>query len=272
MTTKTISFTKNIIRLNTPGLEHPMFFYTGGKMFHYSILEANRPTTAAHISRMRSTIQEFGFTGVFVFIRSNKLVANDNRYHYYLLDGQHRLTAMAANEEPFPFYVVDETTIEKVVPRMAALNNVGKAWTIANFANAFLAIPSKIKAYTTLIFFAKEFGMSISSASQILMNGHHRSHKTNHVKYGSFAVNYLNEAEDMMKDYINILSQKSVEDRGAIFKNKHFMEGYVNFRHDIGDKYSHKKFVNALLSDVVPTVNARLLSEDWTQKFLKLIK
>lgn len=272
MTTKAFSFPSNIKRLNTPGLEHPLFLYTGGKMFHYTILEANRPTTAAHIARMRNTIQEFGFTGVFVFIRSNKLAANDSRYHYYLLDGQHRLTAMASEEKAFIFYVIDETTIENVVPRMAALNNVGKAWTIANFANAFLAIPSKIKAYTTLIFFAKEFGISISSAAQILMTGHHRSHKSNHVKYGTFTVNHLGESEKMMKDYLNILSQKSVEDRGAIFKNKHFMEGYVNFRHDIGDKYNHKKFMNALLSDVVPTVNARLLSEDWTQKFLKLIK
>ena len=90
------------------------------------------------------------------------------------------------------------------------------------------------------------------------MNGHHRSHKSNHVKYGTFTVNHLNESENMMKDYLNILSQKSVEDRGAIFKNKHFMEGYVNFRHDIGSKYSHEKFMNALLSDVVPTVNAPL--------------
>jgi len=272
MTTKSFSFPKNIKQLKVDGLQHPLFSYTAGPMFKYDLLESNRITTASHIGRLRDTIEDFGFTGVFVFIRSNKLVPNDNRYHYYLLDGQHRISTMLLDQKSFIFYVVEETTIEKVVPRMAALNNVGKAWSIFDFAKAFSCIPSKVRAYVTLITFAKEFGISISSAAQILMTGHHRSHKTNHVKLGTFAVNHYDKSETMMKEYLDILSQKSVEDRGAIFKNKHFMEGYVNFRHDVGTNYNHKKFMNSLLSDVVPTINARLLAEDWTQKFIKLIK
>jgi hypothetical protein len=264
----------SVKRINCNDADHPLYEWQPklGGLFPHRPYEAQRITTAAHIARHRDAMDKYGFMGVLVFIRTNKIEANDNRYHYYLIDGQHRFEALKSSNKPICFYIINEDDSEVIVNTMASLNNVGKPWTGENFATAFSRIASKSFAYLALIMFTKRFGLSYSMASQLLMFGHCRIHRNDHLKRGTLCINYEEYAQGIMMDYLSILSHKEVENRGSIYKNKHFSEGYINFRHDVGEKYNHKKFVQALLKDIIPTVNARLLSEDWTQKFTDLHK
>lgn len=161
-----------------------------------------------------------------------KLKLDTNREAYYIIDGQHLVSALhKANVKETTCFVIEDANVPRLVYMMAKLNNTNLKWVIDDYVNAYSALCNK--EYDTLRTHKLSTGLSYSICGLILGNSEQRD-----VKNGTFKAD-TKDADVLTSNLIDVVSYLGTS-------NSKFMKSYIKFRRSPNIDYVHTKFMQRL--------------------------
>lgn len=104
----------------------------------------NREVCDAHVKLIEESMKKWGFTSIINVIKTSVI---DGVPRYYILDGQHRLSAARRLNIPFKFQIKELGTQKELVQFIADLNTSSKGWGTSQFLKIWggLNIPEYLK-------------------------------------------------------------------------------------------------------------------------------
>ena len=125
------------------------------KLFH--LLPFNRDVDPTHARKLVASMKKHGFKGVLHVIKT-KFV--DGTVRYYVVDGQHRLSAAQQLGIKFNFELTELNTRVTTAEFIAELNTSAKSWGTSNFLDVWSALD--IQEYVKLKKIQKDTGFQLT--------------------------------------------------------------------------------------------------------------
>ena len=145
-------------------------------------IKGNRAVGKNHLARLKASIKRKNL------LHLNPIIVNENME---VIDGQHRLTACEALEEPVYYIVGKGLTFDDVV----FMNSSVKDWSVGDYLESYVELG--YEHYIGLKKFASKWALSISNANAILsMEGHVTRAGYKSFKAGTFQIVDLDKADE----------------------------------------------------------------------------
>lgn len=155
----------------------------------FKSIKGNREVSAKKINKIIDSYK----SGINLFPYCPILVNNE----YYVIDGQHRLSACKELNIPVNFVIVPELTLQQI----AKINSSTDKWKNNDFLNCYIKIGNE--NYNTLQAFKTKYDISISLAASLLMSGVVSGGGSGNLmedfRNGDFVVNYFNKADTLLQ-------------------------------------------------------------------------
>lgn len=160
--------------------------------FHY--LPANRKVMPKHVDNMVKSIQAMGIIRPVVVGRTS---IDSTGEKAFIIDGQHLESACRRLDIAVPYVEIDVNSEEDMITKMGMLNTTSKSWTLANFVDAYITLPSKKVVYQKLFDLRKNYNLEYAVLSALCtMNASWDSPAgTRHLKEGKLKI--LNKNVDV---------------------------------------------------------------------------
>lgn len=110
-----------------------------------------------------------------------------------IIDGQHRFETSVACEEPVYYLIKNDFTLQQI----ARLNSRGQKWTINDFLNCYSRLG--IQDYVVLGEISREFKISISTISGLLMKNNVKVKCKEEFESGEFKANHIESTKDLLR-------------------------------------------------------------------------
>jgi hypothetical protein len=110
-----------------------------------------------------------------------------------IIDGQHRFETSVACEEPVYYLIKNDFTLQQI----ARLNSRGQKWTINDFLNCCSRLG--IQDYVVLGEISREFKISISTISGLLMKNNVKVKCKEEFESGEFKANHIESTKDLLR-------------------------------------------------------------------------
>lgn len=190
-------------------------------------LPFNREINHAQAFKLEQSMNNHGILRTPVIVETKAITG---KKEYYIVDGQHMITALIKNDvETVTCIVFESENKREIVDTMATLNNVVSKWTIANYVEAFASLGSQ--DYMILKLASHKTGLSLTICAEILGN-------KSLVKLGKFTC-FKSDANQMFKNIVDVVS--------IVKSNRmHYIRGFITFVRSLGD-YDHNQLINNLI-------------------------
>ncbi len=122
--------------------------YNSNQNLKVNFLPFNRATTRAHTLELAQSMRDHGWFGTVILIWTNLYSKN---FKYYVIDGQHRVTAAEIVGIVWRYEIKEVSTHEEVVSLMADLNNNSKGWFLHDYLQPWASLGySNYRALSTI--------------------------------------------------------------------------------------------------------------------------
>ena len=132
-------------------------FFTSKDYKLFNLLHFNRNVDQAHVKKLVASMKKHGFKGVLHVIKTKFI---DGTVRYYVVDGQHRLSAAQQLGIKFNFELTELTTKVTTAEFIAELNTSAKSWGTSNFLDVWSAFD--IEEYVKLKKIQKDTGFQLT--------------------------------------------------------------------------------------------------------------
>lgn len=193
----------------------------------FNLLSFNRVIDNAHVKELVQSMRKHGFKGVIQVIKTKFI---DGTERYYIVDGQHRLTAARQLGLPIRFELTELKTKQETAEFIAQLNTSAKSWGTANFLSVWSALD--IEEYVKLAKVQKETGFQITPLLEAyLYTSCQASYRKGKMKFPN-----ENESDKIVKQMVDL---------NQYLPNKAFCRRAI-VRVMRNPKYNHKKMLSAV--------------------------
>lgn len=196
----------------------------------FKTMKGNRPLVNNKVARLVESVQN----GLNLFPYCPILVNQE----MFIVDGQHRLAACKKLNLPVYYVVVPKITLLQI----AQLNAAATRWKASDFFNCFIETGNK--DYEVLQLFQTKYGLSVSVATALLMNGslNGGGGLSQTFKEGRFKVVHQGKAEKIMKA-VNDYSPVTDDD---VLKDARFIRAIELLL--TSELYDHKEIIAKLVT------------------------
>ena len=117
----------------------------------------NRPVNKNHVKVLADSMKRWGFQGCITVIKTSAI---DGIMRYYVLDGQHRLSAAKLLGIPIEFKIVEIETKLELAQFISDVNNSAKGWGTNQFLNVWAQL--EIREYVKMLRIQQETNIQIT--------------------------------------------------------------------------------------------------------------
>ena len=200
----------------------------------------NRPIAPGHVTKVAISIDMLGCLQPIIVTEVDFI--NGKKQHY-ILDGQHKFSALLRLGMDIPYVVVDIKDKQELVEAIALLNASSKSWSMQDYVTAWSSLKED---YVKLNRFFEIYDFEIGILAQVLMNQSvttSGSVVTKKIKKGEFSINNEKKATEILNHMTDVFK---VLPRMNRFENKYACSEYVKFLNSVGCDYNHERFVSQL--------------------------
>lgn len=198
-----------------------------------------RPIITTHGNTLAKSMKSMGNIRPVIVV---KLKEKNNKYAYYVLDGQHNYTALLSlkvTEIPIVEIVIKD--IPNLVQTIALLNSSSKSWSLKDYVHAWSNIHPDYNLLKGL-YDKYDIELSIVAAVCTGANLGNATPATRLIKSGEFRILNLVESEQKLSDINEILNELPRMDRAA---NRYFILSLISVFNEIKyGRVEHKKLLN----------------------------
>jgi hypothetical protein len=203
----------------------PYFESTDYSIFKF--LPFNRDVDKAHVKTLVESMRLHGFKGVIQIIKTKFI---NGKLEYYVVDGQHRISAASQLGLPIRFELTELNTRLQTAEFISQLNTSAKSWGTANFLYVWSSLG--IEEYVKLARVQKETGFQITPLLEAYL------FTSDQADYRKGKMTFTNESQ----------SDKIIE---QMIELNQYMPSKAFCRRAIirvmrNPKYNHKKMLNAI--------------------------
>lgn len=193
----------------------------------FNLLNFNRTVNKAHVKNLVASMKIHGFKGVVQVIKTSFI---DGKLKYYIVDGQHRVTAAIQLGLPIRFELTELNDRQSTAEFIAELNTSAKSWGTTNFLNVWSSLD--IAEYVKLDKVQKETGFQITPLLEAYL------FTSNQIEFRMGKMTFPNEeqSDKIIKQMIDLnkyLPSKSFCRRAIVKVMRN-------------EKYNHKKMIAAV--------------------------
>ncbi|MFO0452185.1 MAG: ParB/RepB/Spo0J family partition protein [Pseudomonadota bacterium] len=200
----------------------------------------NRPIAPGHVTKVANSIDKLGCLQPIIVTEIDFI---NGKKQYYILDGQHKFSALLRLGMNVPYVVVDIKDKQELVEAIALLNASSKSWSMQDYVTAWSSLKED---YVKLNRYFEIYDFEIGILAQVLMNQSvttSGSVVTKKIKKGEFTINNEKRAVEMLNYMTDVFK---VLPRMNRFENKYACSEYVKFLNSVGCDYNHERFVSQL--------------------------
>lgn len=176
----------------------------------FRMIGGNRPLISSKINKIKTDINE-GFD----MLRYCPIIVIERKDGTYdIIDGQHRFYISRHMKRPV-FYVIMEKDIE--LHRVARMNSNTDKWSKKDYINCYSHEGNN--EYAALAEFIAKWNIPVSTAVMLLSRGYDMEDsggRKEKFEEGKFTVNFLEEAETIMKEVVKLDQFKYYKQRAFI--------------------------------------------------------
>lgn len=189
----------------------------------FKTIQGNRVLNRSNLLRLEKSILEKNL------LEYNPIIVNDS---FEVIDGQHRLEVAKNNKLSIFYVVLSGGGLDSV----QLFNANQQAWVKANYLDSYIRLG--IQDYVILRDFMKQFGLPLTTATQLLSSVGDRDELQHRFKRGEFRV-------DSLRAGVNFAEQLN-ELKEYTEKNVWRLDNFVNALRTAYKKTNHTTFIHKL--------------------------
>jgi hypothetical protein len=200
----------------------------------------NRPIAPGHVTKVATSIERLGCLQPIVVTEIDFI---NGKRMYYILDGQHKFTAMLRIGGEIPYVTIDIKDKTELVEAIALLNASSKSWSMHDYVIAWSSLKED---YVKLNRYYEIYDFEINILAQVLCNqsvSNGGSEMTKKIKKGDFTITNEKRAVEILNFMTDVLK---VMPRMNRYENKYACSEYVKFLNSVGRDYKHEEFITKL--------------------------
>lgn len=235
------------------------------------LLGINRGVKPGHVTIISKSYEKLGSLQPIICCEVDFITG---KKELYILDGQHKFTALIRLGWEIPYIVIPIKDKRDLVESIALLNSSSKSWCIQDYVTSWASLEPdyvKLNRYNEIYDFELSVVASILSCKELRTNAGGAT-ISKFIKSGQFRivdeddqVSILNDLTDVFR----IIPRMTGDNRT---QNRYVCAEYVNFRRSIGCKYNHEEFMKNLEDNKKQFVLATQEQEKLADMFRKLAK
>jgi hypothetical protein len=214
---------------------------TGNIKFNY-LAGINRPVNPGHVTKLAKSLETITSLRPVVIAEISFITGKKEKY---IIDGQHSFNAHMRLGWEIPYVIIEVTSKQDLVEKIALLNASSKTWTMYDYVTAWSSLKDD---YVKLNHYYQVYDFEISDLAAILMNNSINSTTggagriTKVIKNGTFKIIKEQENVDILNKVTDMLK---IVPRMNRFENRYSIKEYVKFLRG-NHKYDHKAFLTKL--------------------------
>lgn len=235
------------------------------------LLGINRGVNPNHVTTISKSYERLGSLQPIICCEIDFITG---KKELYILDGQHKFTALIRLGWEIPYIVIPIKDKRDLVESIALLNSSSKSWCTQDYVNSWASLEPdyvKLNRYNEIYDFELSIVAAILSCRELRVNAG-GSTISKVIKSGQFKIvdeKIQVSILDHLTDVFRVIPRMSGDNRA---NNRYVCAEYVNFRRSMGSDYDHKKFMKSLESNKQQFVLVTQEKEKLVEIFRKLSK
>jgi hypothetical protein len=235
------------------------------------LLGINRGVNPNHVTTISKSYERLGSLQTIICCEIDFITG---KKELYILDGQHKFTALIRLGWEIPYIVIPIKDKRDLVESIALLNSSSKPWGVQDYVNSWASLEPdyvKLNRYNEIYDFELSIVASILSCRQLKTNAGGSS-ISKAIRAGEFRI--VDEEQqisilDDLTDVFRIIPRMTGDNRT---QNRYVCVEYVNFRRSVGCNYNHDEFMKNLEANKKQFILATQEQERLSDMFRKLSK